>query len=340
MFFFYSFACQFNALSSVKLLTCLDNCCLLKQKCIIQNIVIASAAALEIDEEDPDYFPKTPDGQMYDREEFQLANVPKKELKTLRDDLYEWLFFSEGFDDPSTIVSNNNNPKPTDPIPSTSANLNDSLITPVKDMPEPIMLNITAENISEIDTTMQSPHIQNNSANEYFNPRIISTPARPDLFHHSSDFNKYMSYPTIELPTFSNQTSFTDNNTTFFAGNETFGQQSFNPITYSPFKFVTFPPNAVETSSNVFTVPSMIMTTPALPSTIVTPTIAINYAPMLSVQEKVENIKTRPGCRSKRSRFKGAIFPDLENLDPNSIIANQMVNNDRLTLNFNRIRFK
>lgn len=293
---------------------------------------------MEKDEEDPDYFPKTPDGQIYDREEFQLANVPKKELKTLRDDLYEWLSFSEGFDDPSTIMTNNNS-KPTEPIPSTSANLNDSLITPVKDMPAPIMLNITTENIPETNTTMQSPHIQNNSANDYFNPKIISTPARPDLLYHNSDYNnQYMSYPTIELPTFSNQSSFTDNNTSYMNGNETLGQQQyisqqpfngqqpFNSIAYSPFKLVTFAPNAVETSSNMFTVPPMIMTTPAMPSTIVTPTISINYAPILpNVQEKVENIKTRLGCRSKRSRFKGANFRDLENLDPNTIIANQMV---------------
>lgn len=202
-------------------------------------------------------------------------------------------------------------------------------------MPEPIMLNITAENIPEIDATMQSPHIQNNSANEYFNPKIISTPARPDFSYHNSDFNnQYISYPTIELPTFSNQSSFTDNNTSYFAGNETLNQQPFNPITYSPLKFVTFAPNAMETSSNMFTVPPMIVTTSAMPSTIVTPTIAINYAPILPAQEKVENIKTRPGSRSKRSRFKGATFADLENLDPNTIIANRVVNNDvLLTLN-------
>lgn len=297
--------------------------------------VIATAAELEKDEEDPDYFPKTPDGQIYDREEFQLANVPKKELKTLRDDIYEW-FFSEGFDDPSTIESNNN-AKPIDPIPSASANLNDSLITPVKEMPEPIMLNITTDNIPETVTPMQSPHIQNNNAaNEYFNPKIISTPARSDLLYHNSDFNQYMSYPTIELPTFSNQSSFTDNNnTSYLAGNETLGQQlllngqqTFNPIAYSPFNLVTHVPNAIETSNNMFTVPPLVMATPAIPSTIVTPTVAINYSAILPVPEKVENTKTRPGCRSKRSRFRGATFSDLDNLDPNSIIANQIVNND------------
>lgn len=289
---------------------------------------------MEKDEEDPDYFPKTPDGQIYDREEFQLANVPKKELKTLRDDLYEWLFFSEGFDDPSTIVSNNNS-KPTDPMPSTSANLNESLITPIKDiMPDPLMVNITTEDIPETDATMQSPHIQNNSASEYFNPKIISTPARSDLLCHNSDYNQYMSYPTIELPTFSNQSSFTDyNNISYLPGTELLGQQQsfnghqpFNANAYSPFKLVTFGcPNATETSSNMFTMPPMIVSTPAVPSTIVTPTIAINFAPIFPVQEKAENIKTRLGCRSKRSRFKRASFPDLEHLDPNSITANQMV---------------
>lgn len=264
------------------------------------------------------------DGQPYrDREEFQPANVSKKELNDLKDELYEWLIDVplNGFGDPFAFMTNTAKPSTTD-------ELNDSLVTPVKDLPEPLLTpNTTTDMITEAETTIQASNDHNTSATNYFDPKIISTPARFDPVV-SYDYGAYMPYQNTEQ--IYGQHPYTDPfNHSFSAINETLNQNSYSyPVGLSPYKdmnnsflipIVTFPTNPNDVQSNVSPI---ILPTPAMPSTIVTPKITINYCPP---QQTETLVKTQPGCRAKRSRFKGATYKDLEHLDPNTITANQVV---------------
>lgn len=262
-----------------------------------------------------------------DREEFQCGNVSKKEVNDLWNELFGYIDInfleSHEWVDPVTLDSNPTRQATT----TTEAVSNESLVTPVKQTDE---AQITPE-VSEIaeqrqtEIRVDSPVI-NNSNISYFDPNAISTPARPN-------FNISSISSSLQVQ----QQSINSFNSTLLSINESSTQNtlsySTNSCSFSPLQqnnmsvfvpVVTFTTSPT-LSSNKFSLPIQItlpteaITTKAIPSTIIS-SMTLN-----SSNNQMEHLKhqidagpalKRPGCKSKRSRFKSAAYKELENLSP------------------------
>lgn len=283
---------------------------------------------MEIDEEtDPDYNPTMFNGQPYqDREEFQSANVSKKELNDLKDELFECLKDIPLIDmnvfgdilEPTMYQNLNQNQ------PSTSAahDFNESLITPVKEITDRLETPNKILNQSVNETLSHEPLIQNvcSPAMNYFDPRAISTPTHRDVPQIVYDFSNYVPFSHLEqTPGISYQHSDSFNNS-FVTMNDNSLSQSQYPFNFIPFS--TFKnANSSIMSSEIYNVHQ-----PYPHPQIIQPDQTVMSASATSTtisQSSQGRTKKKHGWRSKIVRFKAAKYPDLENLNPNIIQINQ-----------------
>lgn len=253
-----------------------------------------------------------------DREEFQLGSVSKKELKDLVNELTG--FIDKTFFDYLSYSEATNSKQ----VPATEENLNESLITPVKQnddlfnaqkepnkmQPDQSTLPLESKEYGRIE----SPTLLNQSTT-FFDPNAISTPGKPDFKtnHISSEHQ-------------SQQQSFDSFNSTLLSVNEslppTQHSYSFSPLqgnTAIHAPLMSFAGNYNVSSNNIsapynqvlITMPSEATTTPAMPSAMLS-----SY---LNQETECSLTTKRPGCRSKRSRFKSASYKELEQLHPNAV---------------------
>lgn len=203
--------------------------------------------------------------------------------------------------------------------PAETDNLNDSLVTPIKQDEEP--LNTPEPNKTQTQETIGSP-LSCNPEISYFDPSAISTPAKPNY-----DNNSFSSLNQTQQ-----QQSFDSFNSTLLSVNEPIPPcaYSINPMQDKSSVFVpvmTFTTNsnasphqlALPYNSILITIPpEATMTTPAMPPTMISSVQSNNSNSNLLLSQPNETGPKRPGCRAKRSRFKSAVYRELENLDPNA----------------------
>ncbi|XP_031624264.1 uncharacterized protein LOC116341381 isoform X2 [Contarinia nasturtii] len=279
----------------------------------------SSETEIRDEETDPDYNPMIVDSQD-DRDEFQQVNVSKKEMKDLYHDMYDILDINE------LTLLNYTEFNPFEPdfntskqAPIVQEDISQSLITPVKHITE--QLNTPEcekiQSQTESQATIQAP-IPSNPPMSHFEPNIISTPARPNFIHQTQ------------------QQSVDSFNSSLLSVNESPVQCTYpypypNAYTFTPVPenspVMTFLANS-NVASNNFTLPynSNLITTPyestsifTMSSSVISSTESDKIGNSLKTQIECGPTPKRPGCRSKRSRFKSATYKELENFDPNSI---------------------
>ncbi|XP_055309941.1 uncharacterized protein LOC129573467 [Sitodiplosis mosellana] len=309
----------------------------------LNNFSMPLTSEIEKDEDaDPDYCPMIVDSQPDDREEFQHVNVSKKEVNDLLNDWYSCIDINfldlNEFDTLTLDTSSSKHP------PTATDDLNESLVTPVKqiDEPEPNKYQTPSETA---EVPVDSPEIPSNPGISYFDPSAISTPSKPN----------YINSPTTRIHR-TQQQSLNSSNSTLLSVNETTTVHNTSyPYAYSvkPLQdktsvfvpVMTFTTNSNASpheltlsypSSILVTIPSdATSTTPAMPPTMISSIQSIhNSNQMLQMSQQQigagQTIK-RPGCRAKRSRFKSAVYKELENLDPNTLIPKNDLNGSGFT---------
>lgn len=250
-------------------------------------------------------------------------------------DLYKELneFFGFDFNDLSDLLSfDESNSKQA---AATEENLNESLITPVKQSDEPLTEHKEQDKMQSTQPAqplkpkdcdrIESPTLLNQETT-YFDPNAISTPGKPD-------FKNNHLYTGHQLQ----QQSFDSCNSTLLSVNDavppnqysySINRYSFSPLQenttiYSP--IMTLAGNS-RVSSNNISMPynnQLVINMPAEAPTTLSNMISsvpsncqIQY---LNQQMEGGPISKRPGCRSKRSRFKSAVYKELEQLHPNAV---------------------
>lgn len=193
--------------------------------------------------------------------------------------------------------------------PTADHPLNESLVTPVKQVdelltiPEPSKVQVQTQEESRVE----SP-VPNNTNISYFDPNAISTPAKPN-------FNNIVS-PALQTQ----QQSFNSFNSTLLSVNESSTQNtpsySVNAYSFSPLQQDNVPIYVLtHTNSSVSPENCKLATNATTSST------QSNSNEMQHLKHQVVTGSTpkRPGCRSKRSRFKRATYKELEHLNPYAI---------------------
>lgn len=262
-----------------------------------------------------------------DREEFQLHNVSKKEYNDLLNDCFNLIdpnLLDLNFFDTLTLDTNSSKYPAT-----TTDELNESLVTPVKvDSMAVKQIDgpLTTEPIKdqkETVTQVQAESPISSNVISYFDPCVISTPAKPNYNNnntistiHQTQQQSFDSFnSTLNCTSYSHPYSFTSlqEKSPVFVPVMTFTTNSNAPHNHVALPYnsilVTIPPEATAT-------------TPAMPPTVISSIQANNSSNQmqyLNQQIQAGPISKRPGCRAKRSRFKSAAYRELENLDPNSI---------------------
>lgn len=250
--------------------------------------------------------------------------MSKKELNDLLNEIYESLI--EGHD----LVHND--------IDTHQANVQsatDDLITPHKDLNQ----QLTTPETSKIESPQQAPNdnssqfaLTNTSitvrddllTSTYFDPNVMSTPARPP------DKPSY-SQQTVNY----SMTQYSDTaNSTLISANETSTHYTYQyPVnTFSPMKDNTTPillpiislnatPNQTIVANGLMqSSPSVYLAMQSFPQTSFDSSVASNNL-NCSIHQPEQNApqKARAGSRSKRNRFKSALYSDLEGLDAKMI---------------------
>lgn len=298
------------------------------------------ASEIEKDEDtDPDYI--AADKAPVDREELRHVNVSKKELNDLFNELYESLLDVD-LDEGTVLVNTSSNSDNLKNVVKTSA-----LTTSTKDTSSNTTTLCTFDTQSKttdksdndmlpttvsptITVTRQSTIDQSSNC---FYPSAMSTPARQTKLNESQ---------TLSSTIFNGNSQIVDSmNASVLSLTETSSytyQYPVNPVTFSPLKET--PPiliplialNSTQSTSmfqsNMLQYSSILITMPTT-STTNTPhmsAIALNTAsnsdPIVCLNRQIEIGKMkRDGVRSKRSRFKSALYNDLENLNPNSVVT-------------------
>lgn len=212
--------------------------------------------------------------------------------------------------------------------------LDSTLVTPVKQIDEVTDKTLETPDPNKMQCSSQAPiesPILSNQIN-YFDPNSISTPAKMDCSTNSISAT--------------NQTQQSHNdsfNSTLLAVNETMQQPStpypLTPYAFSPLQdksplfvpVMTFGSNSntqpnipIPYSPIIITMPSQAITTPTIPSTVISSVQlneSSNNTEILQLNEQLQSrsMPKRPGCRSKKARFKSARYKDLEDSDPNLI---------------------
>lgn len=210
--------------------------------------------------------------------------------------------------------------------------LDSTLVTPVKQIDEATDKTLETPDPNKLQCSSQAPiesPILSNQIN-YFDPNSISTPAKMDCSTNSISAT--------------NQTQQSHNDSfssTLLAVNETM-QQPSTPYPLTPYAFspmqdkspLFVPVMAIGSNSNtqpnipyspiIITMPSQAITTPTIPSTVISSVQlneSSNNTELLQLNEQLQSgsMPKRPGCRSKKARFKSARYKGLEDKDPNLI---------------------
>lgn len=268
-----------------------------------------------------------------DREEFQQINVSKKEVSDLLSDWYSCIdvnFLDLNDFDPITLDPNVSK----QPSNVQVENLSGTLITPVKQIDEPLSTPETDDIRSQ---TQMLTHKQTQSLSEetiqsplssklnYFDPCAISTPSKPN-------FNNNFISPNEQLQ----QQSFNSFNSSLLSVNGSLAHDTYcknvhtslhdNSPVFVP--VMTFTTNSNASVNNVslpynsilITIPSeATATTSAMPSTLISSIQTHGFGNKIKPQSETTPSSKKPGCRSKISRFKNAAFAELGNFDLNSI---------------------
>lgn len=261
--------------------------------------------------------------------------VSKKEVNDLWNEVYKSIDIDslDLRDLTDALTLDSNTPKQmTDQV----QNLDESLITPVKETEEPL----TTADASKIPTqpTCSVPAISpiSSSSNiNYFNPSIISTPAKS-----GHDCNVSQSQQQNLSGDSFNSTLLSINESTatqysyaypYPMNANSFSQiESKSPILIPIMTCVTsiagvsgVPVNNHQLPSSAMIMPSqstITTLTSAMPSTVISSIQSNDNSQPLYLRRQIEAGPTpkRPGSRAKRSRFKSAIYNELENFNPNN----------------------
>lgn len=219
--------------------------------------------------------------------------------------------------------------------PTVREEVNESLLTPVKRIDEPLT---TPEN-NKIQSQTSEPQAQiqtllsSHSEISYFDPDANSTPAKPNpnnssvsSVHQShqqeqQSCDSFNNTPLAVNESWANCTnSYLPNAHTFTPSNEKL--PLFVPVmTLATNSNASSNNDALPHNSILISIPSDVtVTAPAImPSTRLS-SIQSNDISNHSRQQIISGpAYKKPGCRSKRLRFRSAAYSELENLDPNSI---------------------
>lgn len=208
--------------------------------------------------------------------------------------------------------------------------LNTSLVTPNKQIDEPLNTPDASKNQSHSQSQLSPEPSQTNIS--YFDPRIMSTPGNRSFNNSNNSLNDHVPQQQ-QLQTPNQQPIDSFSSTSSLNENRGVPQYSYQ---YPPFAFsptvqhspivvaVTTnsiaPPIASKPSASYFvSMPTDSITTTAIPSTVTTPMQLSNSAAPPSQTVHAEDSLKKPGCRAKKSRFKSIAYQELESLNPNSI---------------------
>lgn len=270
-----------------------------------------------------------------DREEFQDGPVSKKEVTDLWTEVYnsiDWTndpFLDHRLDlrDLTDFLTMDAN-TPKQMLPDQVQNLDDSLITPIKDTEQPLATPDASKNHAQpTDSVSVISPISSRANISYFDPSIISTPAKSiDSFSSDSNANQNQqqnlscdSFNSILLSTNESATQYSYTfpypmNTNSFSPLES-KSPILNPITTShPVNNHQLPYSPVPMPSE-----SSIMTlTSAMPPTVISSIQSIDSNESLYLKRQIEAgpAPKKARTRAKRTRFKSAAYNELQNFDP------------------------
>lgn len=248
--------------------------------------------------------------------------MSKKEVNDLLNDWYSCV--DVNFWDTLTLDTSSSKHPPTSTTTAID-DLNKSLVTPIKQIDEPLTTpdpNKTQKQ-SNTPVSIESP-ITSNTEITYFDPSVMSTPAK---LNYNND---------AISPVHRTQQSFDSFNSTLLSVNDTMTHCTSYPYSFTPqpvfVPVMTFTTNsnassdqlAIPYNSILVTIPpEATATTPAMPPTVISSIQSSNDSnQILGLSQKIEAgpPNKKLGCRAKRSRFKSALYRELENLDPNAVV--------------------
>lgn len=230
-----------------------------------------------------------------DREEFQHVNVSKKEVDELFNDIFNSLnsfdfSYINDFTDPLTVDTNWPK-KAADDVDV--VDLNATLITPVKQTEESLSTPETDKNQLQSKAMIASSPGTSNANMSNFYPSEMSTPAKVNFDATNQISSSF--YQTVEQQQQQHSQSFNSFNSTLLPPLN----NSNNPLINQQFTH--------QYPTNDYSITSL-----ATPSNVISSTQS-------NGQHQAEPIEVKRSHRAKRSRFKNAIYKELENFDPNTV---------------------
>lgn len=210
--------------------------------------------------------------------------------------------------------------------------LNATLVTPVKELEESNSAPETSKNQSQSKVLAASTPSTSNTNISYFDPSKMSTPAKdintsnqiPSL-NQKPEQQSFDSFNSTFLHTSSGSDSRTLINQQFTyqypTNNYSIGSLELSSPILTPAVLITSTSHAT-VAMPYAPISSGTITTTAAPSNVISSiqsnenSIEITH---LNRQLQAGPVQKKPGHRAKRTRFKSAIYTELENLDPNTI---------------------